>query len=1042
MAAASDAMALVDDIGFVQVVNAAFASQAGRPVEACSGFGLGMLLAALPGCAADVAARLAAALRTPGPQPRRFEIDLDAAPLVRVPPGEPPRHEGSPPRRSGRLPDNVEVSRPRLRLVLTQLEGSGPGVPAWLAVVSGWQQTHEQAQTLFDLARQANRIGIWERELPSGRGRWDAKMFRLYGLDPRTEAPSYEEVAALMYPEDSQNPAYRASTQQPGRYEHQLRFRTPDGTPGRAHAIWQVEADTAGRPARVFGIAIDDSEIWRQANAFREASTRLRTAVALGNIGVWRQTFASGQVQLNEIAWTVIGRPPNAEGLDRRALLALIHPEDMGALRASARVALEQDGPVDATCRYRSPDGRWREMLTRRVVERDAEGRPIGFIGIVLDVDEQSRRAREALELTRRFDFATRTAGIGVWSHVEGSAAEWNEQMWALIGLPPEATPPRLHGWVGRCVHPDDRRPLLKEAIGWLRDAGAPALDQEFRIVLPGGEVCWIASRARTEATPNGRRIGGVMLDITTLRAAQHALRDAYERAALTARGAGIATWERVAGSASSVWDDQMFRLRGLDPGVGALGEVECRALIHPEDAPRVEAVNARALEERQQVSYEFRVQMPDGSWRWLASRASPVFDRQGRIERVIGVNWDVTEAKNNEAERREKELALRENQAKSQLLARISHELRTPLNAVLGFTQLLQAEEDGSSPARAARLAHIRGGAEHLLSLIDEVLDLSSFESGQLRIDLAPVVVGSVLREALPMVQELARRHHVTIEAGNLDQAVALADPSRLRQVLINLLGNAIKYNRPFGRISVRGEVRDGHLLLHVSDTGRGMSAEQLSHLFEPFNRLGAEREGIEGTGIGLVIVRMLVERMGGRIAVRSEPGVGSVFELDLRTPQELDTSVTSQAPPAAPEAPDEPAPLTLGAGTLLYIEDNPVNTLLVRELIGQRPSLRLVCAEDGAAGVEQAQRLRPDLILVDMQLPDMDGHEVLRRLRAMPETAVTPCIALSANAMAEDIERALAAGFSDYWTKPIDLRRFVASIDALFKVPPAPAP
>jgi CheY-like chemotaxis protein len=263
------------------------------------------------------------------------------------------------------------------------------------------------------------------------------------------------------------------------------------------------------------------------------------------------------------------------------------------------------------------------------------------------------------------------------------------------------------------------------------------------------------------------------------------------------------------------------------------------------------------------------------------------------------------------------------------------------------------------------------------------------------------------------------------------------LADPTRLRQVLLNLLTNAIKYNRPGGSVQVQSHALGEQVVLQVRDSGRGMASEQLLHVFEPFNRLGLEGKGIEGTGIGLAIVKANVERMGGSVHVQSAPGVGSVFEVRLPSalgavaaqPALAQTAAAAQ-PPLVEAAPAAPA----RTARLLYIEDNPVNALIVRELINQRGNLTLDEADDGASGIHSARERQPDLILIDMQLPDFDGLEVLRRLRADPSTAAIPCIALSANAMPEDIQLALGAGFADYWTKPLDFRVFLGALDTLF--------
>ena len=249
-----------------------------------------------------------------------------------------------------------------------------------------------------------------------------------------------------------------------------------------------------------------------------------------------------------------------------------------------------------------------------------------------------------------------------------------------------------------------------------------------------------------------------------------------------------------------------------------------------------------------------------------------------------------------------------------------------------------------------------------------------------------------------------------------------ARADATRLKQVLVNLLTNAIKYNRPGGSVHLDTALEAGSVLIRVSDDGMGMNSRQQADAFEPFNRAGAEREGIEGTGIGLTIVRALVEGMGGRIDVRSTPGVGSVFEVRL-------------------DAAGVPGPSALPARRLLYIEDNPVNVLIVSELVRRRPGIEFVSTPDGASGVARATQTLPALTLVDMQLPDIDGLEVLARLRANPRTAGLRVVALSANAIPADIQRALQAGFDDYWTKPLDFKVFNAEMDRVFGAVLAPA-
>jgi hypothetical protein len=549
------------------------------------------------------------------------------------------------------------------------------------------------------------------------------------------------------------------------------------------------------------------------------------------------------------------------------------------------------------------------------------------------------------------------------------------------------------------------------------------------------GSVRWIVIRADIDRDTTGpRRIVGVAMDVTDHHRALDALHEASQRAAMITSHAGIGTWEADADGCRR-WNEQMFLLRGLAPQEIAPSRDEWMALVHPDDAAQVvDGWGGTAVP----MAYEFRVRLPDGRWRWLASRSAAVFDESGRVTRRVGVNWDITESKNAELARQQATLAEREIEAKSQFLSRMSHELRTPLNAVLGFTQLLQIEARQSGQAeQLAKLEHIRDAGDHLLSLINDVLDLSGLESGEIRLTLQPVDLGELVRQSLPLVHSLAVQHDVELAIGRVD-GIASADPTRLRQVLINLLSNAIKYNRPGGNVVVEATCDGNEATLTVRDSGRGLDREQLARLFEPFNRFGVEHEGIEGTGIGLTIVKTLVDGMGGRIAVESEPGRGTVFRIALGAASLAGHDATATRRTARAVELGSEHRLPVGAvGTILYIEDNHVNVLLVEELVKTIGGLAMASEATGAAGVERAAALQPDLVLIDLQLPDFDGYEVLRRLRAQPETAGTTCVALSANAMPDDIARGRAAGFADYWTKPIDFKVFLAALERLFPTP-----
>jgi signal transduction histidine kinase/CheY-like chemotaxis protein len=379
-----------------------------------------------------------------------------------------------------------------------------------------------------------------------------------------------------------------------------------------------------------------------------------------------------------------------------------------------------------------------------------------------------------------------------------------------------------------------------------------------------------------------------------------------------------------------------------------------------------------------------------------------------------------------------ELELAIRvadkANLAKSEFLSSMSHELRTPLSAILGFAQLIESGTPAPTPSQARSLEQILRSGWYLLELINEILDLALIESGKMALSLEPIALDDILLECGAMVETQAAKREICVTLPTLDRTqIVVADGKRLKQVLINLLANAIKYNRSGGEVSVRCDApSEGRVRISVSDTGAGIDANQLTQLFQPFNRLGRESTAEEGTGIGLVVCKRLIELMGGSIGVDSRVGEGSVFWIELAL------SAQRAHAPATPGTFAVALPRNdQSLRTLLHIEDNPVNQLLVEELVARRDDLRLLTASDGRSGYELAVAAQPDVILLDINLPGISGVETLKLLAAHPRTAGIPVVAISANAMPHDIQRGLAAGFFRYLTKPIVIAEFMHTMD-----------
>ncbi|WP_169788047.1 CHASE domain-containing protein [Caldimonas brevitalea] len=856
----------------------------------------------------------------------------------------------------------------------------GCGLTAWAAQFAGRLEEREARRELQEHARIVGstverRIGGWAEVLHGVRGLFAASQvvtrreFSEYfeQLELRRRYPGFLSLQFVRYVRHQDKAAFeaslRAEIREPGRYGANFAIH-PEGERADYYVTHFIEPIAGNERALGFDAALTPQR--------REALERARDRGEL---------TGSGRLQLvqsgNKVGY-VLRQPVYRAGMPRRTL-----EQRRAAFLGLSTVVLSVEDFIIS-------------MMGRELLERvDFRLHDVGWAGEAvappsphnLLYDSAAQGPHEVASAGALSHAATVAVGGRVWrfefrprSHGPGTASDTSTTLVLACGL-------------------------LVSLLVW----------QLLRLQLAGRERLEARVAQRTQE----------------LALANEALRDSEQRLELALAGADLGVWDWHIETGVLRWNERWLALRGYTEPPDSPDLEWWRELIHPDDRPAVSAALQDHLEGRlPSYSAEYRVRTQQGGWLWLLDRGRVVArDVDGRPLRISGTNLDISERKRAEDARVAADTAQRLAAAKDEFMARMSHELRTPLNAILGFTQLLQREAEAPLAERQReRVRQIRRAGEYLLAMVTDLLDLSAIEGGHVPIVRQAVSIARATAEAVDMVRQQAEAEDVTLEnKAQHSEGMVEADPLRLRQVLVNLLTNAIKYNQPRGHVTLDAVARAGEWGLSVVDTGIGLAAEQIDKLFQPFERLGAHRLGIPGTGLGLALSQRLTTMMGGRITVTSDVGVGSCFTLWLPNAGATATRPAA-SPPRGPDVvqPAEPAPLTV-----LYAEDDEVNVLVVEGMLALRPGVRLLVARSGMEALETARRERPDLMLIDMQLGDMHGIELRARLAALPECAEVPCIGLSSDALPSQVRAARDAGFAEYLTKPVQLQDLLRVID-----------
>jgi PAS domain S-box-containing protein len=834
-----------------------------------------------------------------------------------------------------------------------------------------------------------------------------------------------------------------------------------------------------GGPVRYLSIRTD-------ITALKENEARLAAAQAFANIGTWDWNIRTGELYWSQRVPPLYGYPQGKMETTYEGFLNAVHPDDRQAVIDSAQMCLKHQAEYDIEHRCIWPDGSVHWLHERGDITRDSRGNPLHMIGVVEDITDRKQGELALKESQQRLEEAQRVAHLGHWQwHSDKQQLWWSDMVYRIYGYEPGTLQPSL-GHAQSAIHAEDQA-KVRAAEQRARETGH--LDVTHRIVRPDGGIRTVHQKGelRLDAEGQPAHILGTIQDVTeqtTLEAnlaAKSKLLDILRQALIrfvtadsfeqvseyllhqvidltdSAYGmiglvredaAGQPTLE-VTSFSHAGWGDardklyQDFLQHGLvfgEPDT-LLGPVfhkgqlvisndvagDERAGHTPAGHPELKSfMGVPVYHGEKLVAVYGLANRPGGYNHGLVDQLALFNASYGVMVHAHAIAQ--AEAASREETERARKLAEKASQAKSEFLSAMSHELRTPLNAILGFAQLLSLDEATLNADQQDNVNEILRAGEHLLELINEVLDLAKIEAGRIDLTLGPIHIDKILDECCKLLQPLVQAKQIRYECRASSSPYQVrGDYIRVKQVLLNLLSNALKYNRPQGSVRVEQTLCDNHRLrVAVHDTGIGIREADLARLFQPFQRLNASHADVEGTGIGLAISKRLIEAMGGCIGAESRPGEGSVFWLELP----LGQGAMARTQPA-----DDKQPIPLGQGDgprrILYVEDNPANMRLMEQILSRQRGIELLSAPSPELALDLAPTFQPHLLLLDINLPRISGVELLAQLRQIPGLSEVPAIAVSANAMSADVDKGLAHGFVDYLTKPINVQRLHELLD-----------
>lgn len=756
---------------------------------------------------------------------------------------------------------------------------------------------------------------------------------------------------------------------------------------------------------------------------------RLAELQQIANLATWELDIQNNIAKVSGEHSRIFGA--KSDYFDNNSLeqfLNFVHPDDLTSWKEAFETCIREKSPAIIEYRIIRQDGSERNLIDRFDVVCDISGKPTHIIGSTQDITEY-KHAKDALRY--EMDFAKAlidtAQSIILILDTKGQIVRFNPYMEAISGYHFDEVKGR--DWFSTFLPEREQqhiRKIFDKAI-----AGIPNThDNIYPITTREGQERIIEWHDSALKDINGTTTGLLAIghDITQRCETEEAVKQ--ERKLLEIVFAAAPCFQ--------VLKDKNFIYRSVNPAFCQfIGKDENEIVgktdfdLFPEEiARRYHEEDNQVMESGKSRVKDELITLPEEEQIWLQVTRTAVRNTKNNVTGILVSMLDISDRKH--AEQRlvvAMKQARDANKAKSQFLARMSHEFRTPLNSILGFAQLLESEMGTVSPEiQISHIKQILNSGWYLLNLVNDVLDLASIEANKLELFIDTINTAGLIHECVDIMKPLAQDRNITIvytDNVNCDGCTVKADALRLKQVLLNIISNAIKYNREGGSVTVNCQQTDAnHGRFSVTDTGPGIAEEDQATIFEPFNRLYLNTYAAQGTGIGLAITKQLVELMGGSIGIKSQPGIGSTFWVEL----ELADQTASECEVTTPVAPiDNDKSITKGQyHTLLYVEDSPSHIQLLEAIIKSMPDIRLLTAHTPKLGMELAAKHKPDMIILDICLPGMDGYELLDKLQKNEALHTTPVIAMSANAMPNEIEKGLRAGFRRYLTKPINVSEF----------------